>query len=130
MKRLLIAAAIVAGIYGIAVGAGSLLYVTGAIATGATHNDCEGIREDLAKARGIGEDDVPDEDVSATTAACLDEHQLTKAEAFRTEYLLWSLWPAVICGAIFLLWPRWSRILHRQDAAELAAEASRLEMGQ
>ena len=41
MKRIVSAAAIALAIYGLAVGAGSLLYATGAIATGATHNDCD-----------------------------------------------------------------------------------------
>ncbi len=41
MKRIAAAAAIALAIYGLAVGAGSLLYATGTIATGATHNDCD-----------------------------------------------------------------------------------------
>jgi hypothetical protein len=41
MKRIGVALAIALGIYGVAVGAGSVLYATGAIATGATHNDCD-----------------------------------------------------------------------------------------
>ena len=129
MKRAAIAAAIAIAIYGAAVGAGSLLYATGAIATGATHNDCADFRAQIAKEQGIGEDHVAQSEISSRTAACLDEHELTPWEAFRSEYLVWSLWPGVICGVIFLLWPAWARILHRQEQADLAREAPRKEMG-
>ncbi len=129
MKRIVMALAIALAIYGAAVGVGSLLYATGAIATGATHNGCAGFRSKIADERGIDDSDVPQQDVRDATRACLDQHTLTKREAFRSEYLFWSVWPAVICAVIFLAWPAWARILRNQEQAELAEEASRLEMG-
>ncbi len=130
MKRLAIAAAIALSIYGLAVGAGSLLYATGVIATGATHSDCDGIKKQLADDRyGGHEDDVPQEELKQATKDCLATHELTEREAFREEYLFWPIWPGVICAAIFLLWPAWSRILENQDEADLAEQASRLEPG-
>lgn len=129
MKRIASAAAIALAIYGLAAGAGSLLYATGAIATGATHNNCPGFKQEIAKARGIAEKDVPRKEIKDATQACLDEHVLTKGHAFRSEYLFWSAWPAVLCAAIFLAWPVWARILHNQEQAELAEESSRLEIG-
>jgi hypothetical protein len=122
-QRLLIAAALAVGIYGLALGAGTLLYRTGAIGTGATHNDCADFRAKIAEERGIAEEDVPQSDVGAATAACLDGHTLTKWEAFRSEYLLWSAWPAVICAVVFLAWPVWAGVLERQEEAERAAGA-------
>lgn len=118
MKRILIAIAIAAGIYGIALGVGSLLYATGTIGTGATHNTCADFRNNIAEERGIDEEDVPQEDIKNATAACLEEQTLTEREAYRSEYLFWTLWPGVICAVIFLLWPAWSAILHRQEVAE------------
>jgi hypothetical protein len=126
MKRLGVAAAIALAIYGVAVGAGSLLYATGAIATGATHNDCD--RAAVARTLNKAEDDLTQQELKAETRKCLDAHTLTKREAFRSEYLFWSAWPAVICAVIFLVWPAWARILHNQEQAELAEEASRLEI--
>jgi len=117
MRRIAIAVAIAAVIYGVALGAGTALYSTGVIATGATHNDCAGFRAQIARDRGIDEQDVPQSDVKAATAACLAGHTLTKREAFRSEYLLWSAWPAAICAAIFLAWPAWAGILERQEQA-------------
>jgi hypothetical protein len=122
-KRLLIALGIAAGIYGIAVGAGSLLYVTGNMPTGATHNDCPDYREEIADERGIDAEDVPQEDIKNATEACLAEHTLTEEEAFRSEYLFWSIWPGVICAAVFLAWPVWSRVLFKQEAHDEAEEA-------
>lgn len=116
-QRIVMAVAIGVAIYALALGAGTLLYRTGAIATGATHNDCADFRAQLAKERGIDEQDVPQADIGAATAACLDGHTLTKWGAFRSEYLLWSAWPAVICTAVFLAWPVWAGILERQEAA-------------
>lgn len=129
MKRIGIALLLAVGIYGLAVGTGSLLYATGAIATGATHNNCPGFKQEIAKARGIAEKDVPQKEIKDATQACLDEHVLTKGHAFRSEYLFWSAWPAVLCAAIFLAWPAWARILHNQEQSERAEEAKRLEMG-
>ena len=127
MKRIGIAAAIAMAIYGVAVGVGSLLYTTGAIATGATHNDCD--RGVIARTLGKAQDDLTSQELKTGTATCLDAHTLTKGEAFRSEYLFWSAWPAVICAVVFLLWPLWTRVLRNQEDAERAAEAARLEMG-
>ena len=130
MKRLAIAAAVALSIYGIAVGVGTLLYTTGAIATGATHNDCDGIKKQIAEERyGGREKDVPQEELKQATQACLATYELTENEAFREEYLFWSIWPGVISAIVFLLWPAWARILHNQDEADLAEQASRLEPG-
>lgn len=117
-KRIAVAIVIAAGIYAIALGIGTLLFATGTIATGATHNDCPNYREDIAREQGIDEEDVPDEQVKNATIACLEEHELTEEEAYRSEYLFWSVWPGVICAVIFLLWPVWTRILLNQEAAE------------
>lgn len=122
MKRIGVALAIAAVIYGVGLGAGSLLYASGAIATGATHNDCANFKHEIARERGIDIADVPQAEVKARTQACLDSHELTAREAFRTEYLLWSAWPAAICAAIFLAWPVWVRILRNQERAEEEAE--------
>ena len=127
MKRIGVAAAIALAIYGVALGVGSLLYVTGAIATGATHNDCD--RALIARTLGKAEDDLTQQELKTGTAKCLDQHTLTKGDAFRSEYLFWSAWPGVICAVIFLLWPIWTRILRNQEDAERAAEAARLDMG-
>ena len=127
MKRIVMALVIALGIYGVAVGAGSLLYATGAIATGATHNDCD--RGVIAKALGKSQDDLTQQELKTETTKCLDTHTLTKGGAFRSEYLFWSAWPAIICAMVFLAWPVWARILRNQEAAERAAEASHMEMG-
>ena len=129
MRRILIALAIAGGIYGVSVAAGSLLYVTGAIGTGATHNDCADFRSVIATEQGIPKEDVPQDEVKTRTEECLAEHELTPEEAFRSEYLFWSLWPAVICAAVFFMWPLWARALERQEMAEVAREASHLEPG-
>ena len=127
MKRIGGAVAIALAIYGLAVGAGSLLYVTGAIPTGATHNDCD--RALIARTLGKAQDDLTQQELKTETRKCLDGHQLTEGHAFRSEYLFWSIWPAVICAAVFLAWPAWGRVLHNQEDADRAAEASRLGMG-
>jgi len=129
IRRFAIALVIAVGVYGIALGIGTLLYQTGAIGTGATHNDCDTVKADLARARGVSEEDIPQADVKAATRACLDAHELTKWEAFRSEYLFWSVWPGIILAGLFLLWPWWTRVLHHQEIAEAIEEASRLEMG-
>jgi hypothetical protein len=129
LKRIGVAVLIAVGIYGVALGVGSLLYATGAIATGATHNDCANFKEQLAPQYGGSEEDVPQSAVKALAEDCLAGHELTEREAFRTEYLMWAAWPAVVCAMIFLAWPAWSRAIGRQEAAELAEEASRLTMG-
>jgi hypothetical protein len=122
LKRWLIALGIAGGLYGIALGVGSLLYATGAIATGATHNDCENFRERLAPSFGGDEEDVPQSAIKKLAEECLRDHELTEEEAFREEYLGWAAWPAVICAAVFLAWPFWSRILHNQEQVEVAGE--------
>jgi hypothetical protein len=121
MKRVLLALAIAAVIYGAALGAGIVLYATGVIGTGATHNTCENLRAQIARERGISEEEVPQADVKAATEACLSAHTLTRWEAFRSEYLLWSAWPAAITAATFLAWPAWAGMLERQEEAERKA---------
>ncbi len=116
MKRIAIALAIAIGIYALALAVGSTLYATGAIATGATHNDCANFKSQIAQQRGIDEQDVPQSEIKNATAACLDGHELTARHAFRSEYLFWSLWPAVIVALVFVAWPRWARLLHAQAA--------------
>jgi hypothetical protein len=127
MKRAAMALAIGLAIYGVAVGAGALLYTTGAIATGATHNNCD--RAVIARTLGKAQDDLTQQELKTETQKCLDGHTLTNGEAFRSEYLFWSAWPAALCAAVFVAWPAWVRILRKQEEAERAAEASRLEMG-
>jgi hypothetical protein len=129
MKRVLTAAAIALTIYGLAVGAGTVLYASGSMPTGATHNDCAGFRTSIAEEQGIDKQDVPQEQVRDATAHCLEAHEQTAEHAFRTEFLVWSMWPAVICAVIFLVWPGWARALERQEQVELAGEAARLEPG-
>jgi hypothetical protein len=139
VKRLGIAVVIVLGIYGIAVGTGSLLYATGTIATGPTHNDCGDLKQGIADREYHGdEEEVPQSQLKQETIDCLageglyteeGTHFLTEEEAFRSEWLFWSIWPGVICAVIFLLWPAWTRILLRQDEAEATEEAPRLEPG-
>jgi len=129
MKRIALALGIGAVIYGLALGAGSVLYATGAIATGATHNDCADFRSEIAKERGIGDDEVPQSEIKARTQACLASHELSDRHAFRSEYLFWSIWPAVICAAVFLMWPLWARALERQELGDVVRDASHLEPG-
>jgi hypothetical protein len=118
LKRIAIAVVIAAAIYGIAVGIGSLLYATDAIATGATHNDCPDFRQEIADEMGIDEEDVEQSDIKVRAQECLAEHELTEEDAFREEYIIWPAWPAVICAIIFLLWPLWSRILINHEEEE------------
>ncbi len=129
MKRIAIAVAIAGVIYALAVGVGAVLYATGVIATGATNNNCANFKQQIADERGIDEQNVPQSEVSQRTRTCLDGHELTKRDAFRTEYLFWSLWPGAISGVIFLVWPRWSRILRAQQDAEDLVEGSKLDAG-
>lgn len=130
MKRILIAMLIAGGIYGIAVGVGSLLYATGTIATGATHNDCGELKQSIAdREYGGDEEKVTQEQLKRETIDCLATHDLTEREAFRTEYLFGAIWPGVICALIFLVWPIWTRVLENQEAADMAEEASHLEPG-
>ena len=124
MKRLLMALAIAAVIYGTGLAAGSLLYASGTIATGATHNDCANYKQEIARERGIDEQDVPQSEIKQRTADCLATHELSEKEAFRTEYLVWPLWPAAICAVVFLLWPVWTRILHNQELAHGETETT------
>ncbi len=128
MKRLTMAIAIAAVIYGLGLAAGSLLYTTGVIATGATHNDCEDFKKTIAERRGIDKEDVPQSEIKAEAEQCLAGHALTEKEAFQTEYLFWSVWPAAICAVIFLLWPAWASALRRQEEADPVHEAHRQDM--
>ena len=83
----------------------------------------------IARTLGKAQDDVTQQELKTETAKCLDAHTLTKGEAFRSEYLFWSAWPAVISAVVFLLWPLWTRILRNQGDAERAAEAARMDIG-
>ncbi len=118
MRRIFLALAIAAGIYGAALGVGTLLYVTGAIPTGATHNNCPDFHHALAPLYGGDAQDVPQSAVKEQAENCLAGHTLTKREAYRTEYVFWSAWPAVLFAVIFLAWPAWVTILHNQETAE------------
>ena len=121
--RILIALVIAGGLYGIALGIGSALYATGAIATGATHADCGDHRENAEEQfPDVDEDDLQPY-IKADAVKCLEANELTEREAFQDEYLFWPIWPAVICAVIFLAWPVWSRILHNQEASEAVAGA-------
>ena len=128
-RRIVFAVMLALGIYAIALGIGSGLYATGSIATGATHNDCAGFKQEIAAERGIDDQDVPQSEVSARTQRCLDGHTLTKGEAFRSEYLFWAAWPGLICAVIFLAWPAWARILHNQETADAIRDAANLGQG-
>ncbi|MEX2226636.1 MAG: hypothetical protein WEB52_09325 [Dehalococcoidia bacterium] len=116
LKRLAIAVVIAGAIYGLAVGIGSALYATDNMPTGATHNDCADYRREIADEQGIDRTDVPQEEIKQRTETCLEGHVLTENEAFRSEYLFWSIWPGVICAVVFLIWPVWTRILLNQEA--------------
>ena len=129
MKRIAIALVIAAVLYGVGLGAGSLLYTTGVIATDATHNDCEDFKKTIAERRGIDKEDVPQSEINAEAEQCLATHVLTEREAFRTEYLIWSAWPAAICAVIFLLWPAWASVLRRQEEADPIHEPTRVDTG-
>ncbi|MBF6600884.1 MAG: hypothetical protein IVW36_10290 [Dehalococcoidia bacterium] len=127
MKRLARAAALAVLIYAAALALGTTLYATGVIGNGATHNNCIGFQEKIAEAQGIPVEDVQQQQVKAATEDCLDARRLTKWQAFRSEYIVWAAWPAVVVAAIFLLWPAWSQVLHNQEQAE--ARARMLEAG-
>jgi hypothetical protein len=129
MRRTALAVGVGVVIYALAVGAGSVLYATGAIATGATHNDCADYRHEVAEERGINDEDVPQSEIKARTQTCLASHELTERHAFRSEYLFWSIWPAVICAAVFLIWPAWAHALERQETSDVVRDASHLESG-
>jgi hypothetical protein len=130
MKRVLVAVAIAAGIYGLILGAGGVLYATDNIATGATHNDCGALKREIADRDFDGDQEaVSQEQLKAETIACLAEHELTPREAFRSEYLIWGAWPGVICAVIFLLWPVWTKILLNQEEVDLADDAANKELG-
>ena len=115
MRRIVLALALAAAIYGAALGAGTLLYATGAIPIGATHNDCPDFHHVLAPQYGGDAQNVPQSAVKAAAANCLSSHALTKSEAYRSEYVFWSAWPAVIFAIIFLAWPVWTETLHNQE---------------
>ena len=50
---------IAAAIYGVMLAFGGVLYASGVLGTGATHNDCANYRQSIAQQRGIAEEDVP-----------------------------------------------------------------------
>ena len=118
LQRVALAVTIAAVLYFVGLGIGSLLYATGAIATGATHNDCEEFKKILAPQYGGDEEDVPQSAIKALATECLAGHELTEEEAFREEYVVATAWPAAICAVIFLFWPAWAAILHRQELAD------------
>jgi hypothetical protein len=130
-RRLLAALAIAVGIYTVAMGTGFVLYKTEAIGTGPMHTECPDYKPIIAEEQGIDEEDVEQEDIKARAIACheAEKAEITPEEAFRTEYLYWSIWPAVICAVVFLLWPVWTRILLRQEEHEASEDAPRLEPG-
>jgi hypothetical protein len=115
MRRVFLALALAAGIYGAALGAGTVLYATGAMPTGATHNDCPDFHQALAPQYGGNAQDVPQPAVAAAAAHCLGEYALTKGAAYRSEYVLWPAWPAVVFALVFLAWPLWAETLHNQE---------------
>ena len=123
LKRLGIALAIALALYGVGLGIGSLLYATGNIPTGATHNDCEDFAKTLAPQYGGDEEDVPQSAIKQLAETCLAGHELEEEDAYREEFVLWAAWPAVICALIFLAWPWWSRLLANQERADPHAEA-------
>ena len=129
MKRIGIAILIAVAIYAAMLAFGSALYATGVIGHGATHNDCVNFRADIAEERGIAEEDVPQAAVKAATEQCLSRHELTKWHAFRTEYLEWAAWPAVVVALIYLGWPLWAEALRRQELADPIADAPGLDLG-
>jgi len=125
MRRALLALAIAAAIYGAELGAGTLLYVTGSIPTGATHNNCPDFHHELAPQYGGDAKDVPQPAVKAAAEHCLSGHTLTEGEAYRTEYVFWAAWPAVLFAIIFLAWPVWAETLHNQEREDGRKEAKR-----
>jgi hypothetical protein len=114
------ALAIAVAMYGAMLAMGGVLYATGAIGQGATHNNCSGYRAQIASQLGIAQQGVPQEQIKSATQACLDTRRLSKWEAVKSEYLIWAAWPALVSAAIFFVWPLWAATLHRQ---ELDAEA-------
>jgi len=129
MRRVGIAVLLAVGIYGAMLGFGAALYATDVIGHGATHNDCANFRAQIAEQRGIAPEQVPQSAVKAATEECLSSHQLTKWEAFRSEYLEWAVWPAAVTALIFLVWPVWASALKRQELADPVEDAPGLEMG-
>lgn len=129
LKRLGIAVAISLAVYGSMFSVGAVLYATDNIATGATHNDCGDLKYEIA-VRDYGGDEelVPQGQLKQESITCLESHELTPEEAFK-EYWLWSIWPALICGGAFFLWPVWAKILERQNAVDPAEEAQGLAPG-
>jgi hypothetical protein len=129
-KRVGLALLIAAAIYGVQLSIGIVLYQTGNIATGATHNDCGNLKQEIADRDYDGDlEEVPQEQLKQESITCLESHELTPEEAFKTEYLFWPIWPALICAGVFLAWPPWARILERQDLADPIEDAPRLEPG-
>ena len=127
MKQLAIAALISLVVYAAFAAVGLALYAADAIPTGATHNDCGNLKQEIAdRDYGGDKEQVPQEQLKQESITCLEEHERTEEESLAT-FVLWSIWPAVICGFGYLAWPVWSRILHRQEQADPVEEAPRLE---
>ena len=117
MKRLLTAIAIAAAIYGIGLGVGTALWAADRLPTGATHNDCSDFAKILAEEQGIDEEDVAQEDIKALAIECLAGHERETSDVLH-DFITWSVWPALICAGIFLVWPAWTKTLLNQEAAE------------
>lgn len=117
MKRLLLAIAIAGAIYAIGAGIGGALWAADSIPIGATHNDCADFKAIIAEERGIDEEDVEQSDIKALAIECLAGHEREDADVLR-DFLVWSVWPALICAGIFLIWPAWTKTLLNQEAAE------------
>lgn len=128
MKRILIAIAIAAGIYGIALGVGGIVYATDNIPLGPTHNDCGDLKPVIAeREHGGDEEEVTQEELKQETIDCLageglyveeGTHYRTEEEVIR-EYILWSIWPGIIVAVIFLLWPVWTQVLLNHEDEDL-----------
>ena len=93
--------------------------------TGPTHNNCPDFRHELAPQYGGEAKNVPQSAVKAEAENCLAGHTLTEREAYRTEYVFWSAWPAVLFAIIFLAWPVWAETLHNQEREDGRKEAKR-----
>ena len=117
MKRLAIAIAIAAAIYGVGVSIGGILWAADALPRGATHNDCENFKKTIAEEKKIDEEDVKQSEIKALAEECLRGHERDKGHVIH-DFVTWSVWPAVICALIFLAWPAWARALHNQEVAE------------
>jgi hypothetical protein len=131
MKRIAIAIAIAAGIYGLALAVGGIVYATDNVPTGPTHNECGDLLPVIAEREHDGdEEEVEQEELKQETLDCLAGEGLYVEEGthFRTEedvvreYIFWSIWPGVIVAVIFLIWPIWTKILLNQEDEDSRVE--------